>query len=198
MGGHANGDVAAQAVVDEIARVRPASGQDLEAAIGFVNRMLWQRGRDGGGGISGATIAALILTAGFYEGRWAGDSQIWRLRDGWLGKLTRDHSIVEDLVRAGLIAESERNSHPQSHVITRAIGVADTVVLDQETGATQAGDLFLLCSDGLTGAVERKDIELIVTQPSLDKMADELMARALANGASDNVTFILVRLDAPN
>jgi protein phosphatase len=193
MGGHHNGDIAAQMVVDEVARAQPRSASELRSAVFRVNRALRSLARDARQGISGSTIVALLLGEEHYECLWTGDSEVWRFRDGSVRKLTRDHSLVEELVQAGVVAEADRRAHPQAHIITQAVGVADVALVDAEGGELMAGDVFLLCSDGLTGAVNVGELEQLSLDTPLETVADELLQRALRNGASDNVTFILVR-----
>jgi len=195
MGGHRNGDFAAQAIIDEIARSQPQSATLLEAAAQRANQSI--RNKVGGDDIAGSTLAALSVRDRTFECHWAGDSQIWLHRAGELRKLTRDHSLVQQLVDAGAVSEAEREKHPQSHVITRAIGVSKDVQVETNQGAAATDDLFLLCSDGLTGALGRDEISRTLATGSLESMADHLLGLSLANRASDNVSFILVRLHDP-
>ena len=193
MGGHSNGDIAAETVIEELERMESGDPDAVRTAIDRANRRLI----DAAGGsverASGATIVALLLGEGRYQCLWAGDSEVWRLRDGTLAKLTRDHSVVEELVQAGLLAEADRRSHPQANVITHAVGVDDIVTIESVSDELEDGDLFLICSDGLTGALTKEEMAAILAEEALDPVADALLARALANGAPDNVTFILVR-----
>jgi protein phosphatase len=193
MGGHHGGDVAAQSVIDEIARAMPDSADRFRAAIDRVNRRLIDSARHSQRGISGSTVVGLLLRDQRYLCLWMGDSEVWLFRDGEVRKLTRDHSVVEEMVRAGIVAEADRRSHPHAHVITRAVGVAELALVDVEEGRFQDGDLFLLCSDGLTGAVAPDELARISLDRPIEAIAEALLQRALVNGASDNVTFILVR-----
>jgi serine/threonine protein phosphatase PrpC len=193
MGGHHNGEIAAQMVVDEVARAQPCSAAELRSAVFRANDALRALERDFGQQPSGSTMVALLLGGEHYECLWTGDSEVWRFRDGSVCKLTRDHSLVEEFVQAGLVAEADRRTHPQAHIITQAVGVADVVLVDAEAGEVREGDVFLLCSDGLTGAVSVGELEQLVLDSPLETVADDLLERALRNGASDNVTFILVR-----
>lgn len=193
MGGHLNGDVAAEAVIEELEVVEDGEAGAVRTAIARANRRLVDAAEGVLERACGATIVALLLGEDRFECLWAGDSEVWRLRGKALSKLTRDHSIVEELVAAGVLADADRRSHPQANIVTRAIGVDDVVMVDSVSGECEPGDLFLICSDGLTGAVTRDEMERILSGVSLDAVADALLGRALANGASDNVTFILVR-----
>jgi serine/threonine-protein phosphatase Stp1 len=192
MGGHDCGDIAAQTVIGAISAARPASRAALGEAIEQAHRSLTERAY-ASAAISGSTVVALLLRDGGYECLWAGDSELWLVRDGEARKLTHDHSLVEELIRSGSLAESERRRHPYSHVITRAVGVAETILLDEVSGAALAGDIFLLCSDGLTGAVDPARFAAIGEDQTLEAAAESLLRDALGAGASDNVSFILVR-----
>lgn len=193
MGGHLNGDIAAETVAEALGRVENGTAGAVRKAISSANRRLVDAAEGSVDRASGATVVALLLGEGRYECLWAGDSEVWRLRGGALAKLTRDHSVVEELVQAGLLANADRRSHPQANIVTRAVGVDDVVQVDSVAGDLEDGDLFLICSDGLTGALAEQELETIVAAGSLDAIADALLDRALAEGASDNVTFILVR-----
>jgi serine/threonine protein phosphatase PrpC len=197
MGGHLNGDVAAETLIEELAWPDHINANTVRAAIERANRRLIN---SAGGSLeraSGSTIVALLLDDRCYECLWVGDSEVWRMRDGKLTKLTRDHSVVEDLIQAGVLTDAERRSHPQAHIITRAIGVDDQSPPDFISGEYEPGDLFLVCSDGLTNAVPREEMQAILAGEDLHMAADSLLERSLANGASDNVTFVLVRRCLP-
>lgn len=143
--------------------------------------------------ISGATLAVLILRDGRHHILWAGDSRVYRRRAGQLTQLSRDHSVVQDLIAAGLLSVEEAAGHPQAHVITRAIGVAPDMEMEVAEGDALPGDTYLLCSDGLSDMVADADLARALAVPDLAEAADGLIAAALARGAPDNVTCILVR-----
>ena len=193
MGGHFAGDLAAEAVIGELERVGKADEEAARAAIERANRRLFEASEASFERASGTTVVALLIHGSHYRCLWAGDSELWLLRDGALAKLTRDHSVVEELVQAGVLAEADRRKHPQANIITRAIGADAELLLDSVSGNVEPGDVFLLCSDGLTGAVTRHELEDMLPTDTLDAAADALLERALANGASDNVTLVLVR-----
>jgi protein phosphatase len=126
-----------------------------------------------------------------------GDSRAYLLRDGELRRLTRDHSLVGELVDRGKVTEEEALTHPQRSVITRAVGPEPTVKVDAERIAARAGDVFLLCSDGLTDMVRDRDVERILTAvESLEQAGRDLIAAANHAGGRDNITVILFRLEA--
>lgn len=145
----------------------------------------------------GTTLTALILKQD--EGILAhvGDSRCYRLREGVFEQLSRDHTLVARLVEQGIIPPEQARYHPQRNVIRQAVGVADPsepLEPDIETFALQAGDLYLLCSDGLTDMVDDAEIEVILRDEPPTRAAWRLVDRALANGGRDNVTVVLVRV----
>src|SRR4051812_15686796 len=125
-----------------------------------------------------------------------GDSRCYLLRDGELTRLTRDHSLVGELVDRGKVTEEEALTHPQRSVITRAVGPEPSVKVDAERIAARAGDVFLLCSDGLTDMVRDRDVGRVLTAvPTLEQAGRNLIAAANAAGGRDNITVILFRLE---
>ena len=147
----------------------------------------------------GTTLTALILKQD--EGILAhvGDSRCYRLREGVFEQLSRDHTLVARLVEQGVIPPEQARYHPQRNVIRQAVGVADPsepLEPDIETFALQAGDLYLLCSDGLTDMVDDAEIEAILRDEPPTRAAWRLVDRALANGGRDNITVVLVRIMA--
>jgi protein phosphatase len=147
----------------------------------------------------GTTLTALILKQD--EGILAhvGDSRCYRLREGVFEQLSRDHTLVARLVEQGIIPPEQARYHPQRNVIRQAVGVADPsepLEPDIETFALQAGDLYLLCSDGLTDMVDDAEIEAILRDEPPTRAAWRLVDRALANGGRDNITVMLLRVAA--
>ena len=145
----------------------------------------------------GTTLTALILKQD--EGILAhvGDSRCYRLRADVFEQLSRDHTLVARLVEQGIIPPEQARYHPQRNVIRQAVGVADPtepLEPDIETFALQAGDLYLLCSDGLTDMVDDAEIEAILRDEPPTRAAWRLVDRALANGGRDNVTVVLVQI----
>jgi serine/threonine protein phosphatase PrpC len=147
----------------------------------------------------GTTLTALILKQD--EGILAhvGDSRCYRLREGAFEQLSRDHTLVAHLAAQGILTPEQAKYHPQRNVIRQAVGVADPsepLEPDIETFALQEGDLYLLCSDGLTDMVDDAEIEAIVREEPPTRAAWRLVDRALANGGRDNITVVLVRIMA--
>jgi len=198
MGGHAAGDFASQSVVDALAAIpKPLS---LGALVGEVHQHLQavnQRLSDEAGKrreqVIGSTVAVLLAYGNHAVSVWAGDSRVYRYRQGELAQLTRDHSQIEELVAQGLISREQAEHHPSSNVITRAVGVADKLRLDTDMYEVQQGDAFLLCSDGLYNEVNDHEIMESLAVGDCQYSCDLLVDRALARGARDNVTVVVVR-----
>ena len=154
MGGHAAGDYASQAVTDAVAMLpvdlSPGDRlRELRSSIAQANSTIFAESMDKGATM-GATVVALLLTDGHFAAVWAGDSRAYRFRSGQVEMLTHDHSLVAQFVDAGQMTWDEAEKHPQSNVITRAVGIADDLELDKVRGTVSPGDRFLLCSDGLS------------------------------------------------
>jgi serine/threonine protein phosphatase PrpC len=196
MGGHEAGEVASAMVIEALAAC-PNDPPGVMTALGAVNARLVSLGRAGSEPRTiGTTVVGLIAGADSFTCFWAGDSRAYRLRDGALTRLTRDHSLVQDLVDAGMIAEGDAESHPNANVITRAVGVAERLEVDTVRGDLRPGDLFLLASDGLTRLVSDDELRRELAGPDLDSSADRLLRLTLDREAPDNVSLILVRAPA--
>jgi protein phosphatase len=144
----------------------------------------------------GTTITAAHVGVDEVALAHVGDSRAYCLRDGELRRLTEDHSLVEELVRQGKLTEQEAQDHPQRSIITRALGPEPDVDVDTLTFRARPGDVFLLCSDGLTGMVSEDQVrEIIVSSPSLEAAGQKLIAAANAAGGRDNITVVLFRLE---
>lgn len=198
MGGHAHGDWAANAVVQALeAVVVPAeAGSAIQAAADAVhsaNRRIWAESQRRAQQM-GSTVVALVVQDDRFAVIWVGDSRAYLLRGGVLHPLTRDHSQVQEMVDRGLIAPEEAVHHPRRNVLARAIGVGARLAVDVVTDAVEPGDLFLLCSDGLTGLVTDAELPALLAAGAGQDAADALVACALERGAPDNVTAVLVGL----
>ena len=142
----------------------------------------------------GSTVVVLMVNGGHYCALWAGDSRIYLARAGELLQLTEDHSYVQELVNQGVLSPQDAEHHPQSNVITRAVGVDTELRLDKVTNRVQPGDVFLLCSDGLTREVTAEEIRMELMSGDPNRAVRNLIDLALDRGASDNVTAVAVRL----
>ncbi|HMJ02001.1 MAG TPA: PP2C family serine/threonine-protein phosphatase, partial [Conexibacter sp.] len=144
----------------------------------------------------GTTITAAYLDEDELSLAHVGDSRAYLLRDGELSRLTRDHTLVEELVRRGELTEQEAAEHPQRSIITRALGPEEEVEIDLRTHRVQAGDLVLLCSDGLTGMIDEAEVAgILLGADSLGTAGRSLVAAANDAGGRDNITVVLFRLE---
>lgn len=198
MGGHLAGDFASRSIAESVASLGvPVSAPDLQAR--FMDRILRAhqaiqvQSQKLNGATVGATLVALLSFDRHFACIWSGDSRIYLLRGGHYAQVTVDHTEVNELLRTGAITEEQAQTWPRRNVITRAIGVHDLPKTDERSGGLADGDIFLLCSDGLTEHVE--DHEMAETLASLAPQAacDALVALTLSRGARDNVTVVVVR-----
>ena len=198
MGGHESGDLASQTVIAALQAITPPnSASDLlsrcEEGVAVANGQLKEISRERGGDVIGATLAVLLAFDGYYACVWSGDSRIYVVRAGEIVQLSRDHTEVQELLINGVITAEEAKTWPGSNVITRAIGVYDEPELEITSGPLQAGDLFIICSDGLTRHVEDIEIRDSVSTKLPQPACDDLIALALERGGLDNVTVVVTR-----
>jgi serine/threonine protein phosphatase PrpC len=199
MGGHAAGDVASRTVVEELAAIAvPATAAELLAScerhICGANSRLKKLG-DERGALIGTTIAVLLIFEGDYACLWSGDSRIYRLRQRRIEQISVDHTEVQQLISEGRLTAQEARAWPRRNVITRAIGVSDDPELEVTGGALEAGDTFVICSDGLTAHIEDEEILALADENPPQKACDLLVGLTLERGAIDNVTVVAVRFD---
>ncbi|HET9069604.1 MAG TPA: protein phosphatase 2C domain-containing protein [Amaricoccus sp.] len=197
MGGHGHGDLAADLVIDAFARMPHGPGGRglLADAFASAHAEVRRRAERDRLGEIGATAVALLVEDGTAILAWAGDSRAYRLRRGALERLTRDHSLVQELIDRGEISPDEAERHPQRHVVTRAVGAGELALPDFIDLVLEEGDLFLLCSDGLTRCVPDAGIAkrlLAAADPA--QACRTLVEAALAGGAPDNVSAIVVAI----
>ncbi len=208
MGGHKGGKQASEMAVATIAE-RLAAGPDTEKladrtdhlveAVRDGNRRIVERGaRESDLNRMGTTLVALLLQEDEGAIVYVGDSRAYRLRDGELSQLTTDHTLVADLLRANEISEAEATTHPYRHVLTRALGAAEDVTADVCRLDVRPGDLYLLCSDGVSGMLSQSEIKAVASAHVDDPEAlcRELIAAANQAGGKDNATAIVVRCTA--
>lgn len=197
MGGAQAGEVASRLTAAAFREYHEADDlapdERLQAIIQEANRRIYERARtDADVSGMGTTVTAALLTGGRVTLGHVGDSRAYRIRNGELEQLTDDHSLVADLMRSGRLTPEEAEGHPQRSVITRALGTDPEVDVDTLAVEAEPGDLFLLCSDGLTTMVADEDIlGIIDAAPTLDDAAKELVRAANTGGGEDNVTVVL-------
>lgn len=198
MGGHSFGDVASSLVVGAFEslvgslQVEPA---DLDSCIVQSRREIEQLGLDANSPGSTVIVAAFVVQSG--RGYWliahAGDSRAYWWRLGTLDQITRDHTVVQELIDAGQIDQDEARSHPDRHVVTRGVGASIQSDPEFTLVPAEAGGRLLLCSDGLTGELSDHSISTILGDaPSSAAAVDALVAAAVQAGGHDNVTVLIV------
>ena len=201
MGGHRGGETASSGARDGM--IRALEGKKpcrtaLEDAVKEVNLALWrQQEEDENLSGMGTTLSVLWPAGEQMLIAHVGDSRVYLLREGKMRQVTRDHSMVADMVRKGLLTEEQAAVHPMRNYITRAVGTEPTIQVDILAIERQAGDRWLICSDGLHGLVDREKLERLMAGENLDEAADQMMREALDRGGRDNISLVLVSDDAP-
>jgi len=206
MGGARAGEVASRIAIESLRRGLPKVGdaqlrsllrERIEEANARIHDLSQRNAAQAG---MGTTLTALYVGDQEVLLAHVGDSRAYLLRDGQLTQLTEDHSLVDELVRQGKLSPQQAHDHPQRSVITRALGPEPTVEVDLRTLQPQPGDIYILCSDGLTTMVsDQRLAEIVASQPTLKGAAKELVKAANQAGGKDNITVILVRLEGqPN
>lgn len=199
MGGQAAGEVASQMLVTitikYLSEVTAPFNEDiLKTAILKSNAAILNAAENNPSQRGMGTTATILH---IYDNRayfaHVGDSRLYRLRNNNFEQMTQDHSYVEELVRAGEITEAEARVHPMKNVLTQAVGVVEDIKVDTASFAVEVGDIFLLCSDGLTNMVDDEKIaEILLTSSN---PAENLIQAALDNGGLDNISVIVVGVD---
>jgi len=197
MGGHDAGDLASATVIEALRSIEPADSaaqllMSCERRVVGANAALIDIGR-GRGATIGTTVAVLLTHGAHFACVWSGDSRIYLVRDGAISLQSRDHSVVQDLIAAGQLSPAEARNAPGRNVITRAIGIDSHPELEIRDGVLRAGDVFVLCSDGLTAHVEDDEILEHVISVTPQQACDALIELTLSRGAADNVTIVVVR-----
>ncbi len=199
MGGHHAGEVASAMVIEALETVdletdAPQIAADAKNALQAVNARLLDLSRNQFQNRTiGSTVVAVTADESRYACIWAGDSRAYLLRNGEASQLTRDHSLVQSLVDAGMLSPEEAEFHPNANVITRAVGVEDILKIDSVAAELFPGDQFLIASDGLTRFVKADRLFAELKSDDLEAAADRLIDLAFAGGAPDNVSFVIVR-----
>ena len=199
MGGHDAGDVASARVTQALLEIPIVYNledmvENVVLALKRVNHELIGLAETMGSERTiGSTVVGLAIANGEYRCFWAGDSRAYRVRGNEIKRLTRDHSLVQGLVDAGMLSEEEAEEHPSSNIITRAVGVAEELNVDVVSGDARPGDQFLLASDGLTRLVANREMLAELTSRRPRDAVDNLIEMVLKRGAPDNVSIILTK-----
>ena len=195
MGGHRGGETASAGARDGMLReaaARTPSPSQLEEAIREVNLELWEmqlKETDLSG--MGTTLTVLWPEDENMLIGHVGDSRAYLLRDGEMRQITKDHSMVADMVRRGMLTEEQAACHPMRNYITRAVGTESDVQADIEVVPRQKGDRWLVCSDGLHGAVDKSRLQELMRLEDPDEAADQMIREALDQGGRDNITLVI-------
>jgi PPM family protein phosphatase len=203
MGGAQAGEVASRIAVDVFEEglgdtTEPESGlaARASAANARIHELSHSNAEHAG---MGTTLTAVYVAPEEVAIAHVGDSRAYRLRAGEMMRLTDDHSLVDELIRQGKITPEEAVDHPQRSVITRALGPEPSVEVDTRSYSARAGDVYLLCSDGLTTMLaEQRVAELMRLHPRLRDAGEALVAAANEAGGRDNITVVLFRLEDPS
>lgn len=200
MGGYGNGEMAADIVIERIASLADdaLAAPGLRMLIEDANRMILARSAERGISRMGATVVAAMIQNGVATIAWVGDCRAYLWRGGQLRQLTRDHSVVQELIDSGLLRPEQRENHPQRHVVTRAVGVEPGIEIDTMSLQMMLRDRLILCSDGLTACVSDAEIAAIMARPADPRTTCRALAmRALENGAPDNVSVVAIFAQEP-
>jgi protein phosphatase len=216
MGGHASGEVASRMAVDAIAGYfRETEGEQeitwpfkvdrghghnvnrMTTAIKLANQQIFEEAerKTECHGMGTTVVSSLFLDDVLIIGH-VGDSRLYRVRDGAIEQVTEDHSLLNDYVRMKRLSENEIAAFPHKNVIVRALGMKSSIEVDILTEHPRLGDLYVTCSDGLSGMVSDADIAaLALEEGDLDKLCERLIASANGNGGIDNITVVCARLE---
>ena len=218
MGGHACGEVASAMVVETMREYYTRVANDaaatwpgreerglsesenmLNAGIRWSNDSIWERGHsDSRYKNMGTTVVAIHFDSEQATIAHVGDSRCYRLRGTDLKQVTEDHSLLNDYLKIATLTAEEQANFPHKNIIVRACGLKDDVKVDLQRDQPQVGDVYLLCSDGLSGEVNDPQIQQIMVkwQANLPEMVNELIQTACTNGGKDNVTAVVIRVEA--
>jgi serine/threonine protein phosphatase PrpC len=216
MGGHASGEVASRMAVETISGFFKATQEEQQLTWPFkmdkghrydVNRMITaiklanlkiheQAQKDPRcHGMGTTVVSALFLDDALVVGH-VGDSRLYRRRDDVFEQITEDHSLLNDYIKMKHLSPDEIAAFPHKNVIVRALGMKDTVQVDVHLDAPRLGDVYIICSDGLSGMVKDEEIsEMSAGEPDLDALCERLITTANRNGGLDNITVVAVRLE---
>jgi serine/threonine protein phosphatase PrpC len=202
MGGAKGGEIASRLAAAALGSAADGSGAErVVSLVQEANRRVYERSSaDASASGMGTTITLALVEDGKVTFGHVGDSRAYLIRDHTIEQLTDDHSLVAELVRSGKLSPEEAEIHPQRSVITRALGTDPDVDVDTFTVEPQVGDLFLICSDGLTSMIDDEVIREVVERQrdNLDAAARELVEKANRNGGEDNITVVFFEIAEEN
>lgn len=198
MGGHDAGAFASASIVAALSEVAPADSAPalldaVEDALEAANLRIRAYAHENSLPVVGATLAALLVFDKHFACVWCGDSRIYLIRDGAIAQLTHDHSQVQEMIDKGALTDEEAHAWPGRNVLTRAVGVFETLETETSEGRLQPDDVFVLCSDGLTGHVADDEILKVASRRPAASACHDLIELALERGGKDNVTALVVQ-----
>jgi serine/threonine protein phosphatase PrpC len=202
MGGHRGGEIASKLAVDTIVSSFYASKDNdtlpaLQQAFGDANRVIIEKSHEDVSLFGmGTTCTAMVIKKDNAYFAHVGDSRAYVLRNGELEQLTDDHSLVGEMVRSGILTDEDARNHPRRNVITRSLGSHEDIPADTPASPMPlaAGDVFLLCSDGLTSLADAGELEAILSSNPPREACDALVDLANEKGGKDNITVQVVRI----
>ncbi|MBI5096634.1 MAG: Stp1/IreP family PP2C-type Ser/Thr phosphatase, partial [Nitrospirae bacterium] len=202
LGGHAGGEVASRIAVEAIkeciASTDNASLKIRDSVITAINeanlKILSEAGKEKNLHGMGTTVAVVMNGGNTAIVAHVGDSRVYLVRGDVITRITKDHTIVEEYIRLGLLTPQDALYHPSKYMLSRALGTSGDVDVDITELQFQAGDTLILCTDGLTNMVSDKEISDVILElsPSPEKITDKLIALATKNGGIDNITVITI------
>lgn len=201
MGGHNAGEVASALAIETFANCMRASDRlndaAIHSAVARANEVVFEEsGRDDRKSGMGTTFTALCQDGDTAHIAHVGDSRAYLIRNGAIMRVTMDHTLVEEMVLQGLITPREARNHPKRNYITRALGTARSVEIDLVRLEVRPDDVYLLCSDGLSGHVEeRQMLSVTLSEDGWQQKLERLVRIALDNGGSDNITAMYVTFE---
>jgi protein phosphatase len=200
MGGHSVGDFASRRVIETLSEVSSRNRAESFVAatrerLQAVNQELRAEAATRNVETIGSTVVVLLACDRHCRYLWAGDSRIYLSRSGRLKLLTRDHSVLQELKSRGYITSADALARPAQHGITRAVGAADILDLDEEVEEVTDGDIFLLCSDGLSNEVSEEEIGSALLSGNCRHASETLVEMALKRGGRDNISAVVVRVN---
>jgi protein phosphatase len=217
MGGHASGEVASKLAVETVAEHFRATAEDAEMTwpykldhsdryeanrlvngIKLANLKIYDRAQkdEHCHGMGTTVVASMFLDDKVLIGH-VGDSRVYRFREGQLVQLTEDHSLLNDYIKMKKLGPDEAHKFPHKNVIVRALGMKESVQVDLLADSHRLGDVYLLCSDGLSGMVDDAELaDILANEPDLDAACDRMVQTANRNGGIDNITCVLARVES--
>lgn len=195
MGGYGHGDVASDIVTQQLSQVEDdmSATPALRASLQAAHKTIQVRATEPGMGRMGATAVAVLLQNAVANIVWVGDCRAYLMRQSHLRLLTQDHTVVQELVNHGLLQNDQRDTHPEAHVVTRAVGYEPTLEIDAISVPVVTGDRIMLCSDGLTDCLgDHKIADHMAAGRDPKQLCESLIFAALEGGAPDNVSVVCV------